>query len=162
MVSYGFRTFQVRNPNGCSDFTFFDRNTDDTIVLEIQGEGLAEQAHTNGEPLSLSYDLTERIEDLDIMVHFGIHLSHALCNDTPDPSIETIIDTTYIPVNGTLNLLITPNGTSEGMGDYPADIHIEIQNSDFCAALSDGSTHHENCFNVDSYSATASIGWLPG
>ena len=149
-------------PSGCSDFVFFDRNEDDTLVLELLGQGAAEAAHTSGEALSFEYDLSALPSDMKLTVKFGTHLSYELCNDAFDPAIETTIDDTFIPVNGTLTLMVTPTETSQGMGDYPSELRVDIQMADFCAETGDGTPHHENCFNVNSYTATAAIGWLPG
>ena len=152
----------LENPSGCSDFLFFDRNADDTIVLELQGQGLAEAAHTSGSAQSFEYDLEELPSEFRLVVNFGTNLSHELCTDALDPDIVKVIDTTYLPVNGTMTLTITPNGDSMGMGSFPAELQIQIQGADFCADIGNGDTHHENCFNVSDYNATAAIGWLPG
>ena len=153
---------ELGNPSGCSDFLFFDSNEDDSIVLEFQGQGLAEAAHTNGESQTIEYDLEELPEELRLEVNFGTNLSHALCNDALDPTIESVVNTSYIPVNGTLNILVTPNGEPSEVGEYPAEIQIQIQQADFCSDTGGGEPHHEDCFNVSSYSGSAFIGWLPG
>ncbi|MEC7987796.1 MAG: hypothetical protein VX278_21690 [Myxococcota bacterium] len=152
----------LERPSGCSDFLFFDRNTDDTIVLELQGQGLAEAAHASGGAQTFTHDLAALSADFRLEVNFGTNISYELCNDALDPNIVRVLDTKYLPVNGRMTLTITPNGEPMGMGDFPAELHIQIQGADFCADTGDGSTHHENCFNVNDYSATASIGWLPG
>ena len=93
---------------------------------------------------------------MDSCSHGKIH------NQDFAPYLEVTVDDSFIPVNGTLTLTVTPNGESTGIGDYPADLNVIIENSDFCADIGGGETHHENCFGVDRYTATASIGWLPG
>jgi hypothetical protein len=153
-------TDDLENPSGCSDFLFFDRNADDSIVVELQGQGLAEAAHANEEAISVSYDIADLPEDVRLTIKFGTNLSHELCNDAP--YLEVIVDDSFIPVNGTLTMTVTPNGDSTGMGDFPAELDVQIENSDFCADIGNGETHHENCFGVDNYTAIASIGWLPG
>lgn len=153
-------TDDFENPGGCSDFLFFDRNADDSSLLELRGQGLAESAHASGEEISVTYDISELPEEIGLLIKFGTNLSHELCNDAP--YLEVIVDDSFIPVNGTLTLTVTPNGASTGIGDYPADLNVIIENSDFCADIGGGETHHENCFGVDRYTATASIGWLPG
>ena len=153
-------TDDLESPGGCSDFLFFDRNADDSILLHLQGQGLAESAHASGESVSVTYDISELPDDIQLLIKFGTNLSHELCNDAP--YLEVTVDDSYIPVNGTLTLTVTPNGDSTGMEEFPADLNIQILNSDFCADIGNGETHHENCFGVDSYTATAFIGWLPG
>jgi hypothetical protein len=155
-------TTELVDPSGCSDFVFFDRNTSDSVLLELRGEGLAEAAHASGESLSVEYEIEELPEEFRLVLKYGSNLSHELCNDALDPNVETIIDDSFIPVNGTLRLLVTPNGESTGIGDFPADIQVQIQNADFCADIGNGETHHENCFNVGEYTASAFIGWIPG
>ena len=150
-------TDDLANPGGCSDFLFFDHNADDSTLLELRGEGLAEAAHESGESISFTYDIAELPEDIRLLIKFGTNLSHELCNDAPYQ--EVIVDDSFIPVNGTLTLTVTPDGA---MGESSAVLDVELQNSDFCADTGNGEAHHENCFHVDSYAATALIGWLPG
>ena len=150
-------TDDLANPGGCSDFLFFDHNADDSTLLELRGQGLAEAAHESGESISFTYDIAELPEDIRLLIKFGTNLSHELCNDAPYQ--EVIVDDSFIPVNGTLTLTVTPDGS---MGESSAALEVELQNSDFCAETGNGETHHENCFHVDSYTATALIGWLPG
>ena len=152
----------LNQPSGCSDFTFFDRNEDDTIMLEVQGQGLAESAHVAGDAQSFTYQLGELPSDFRVVVSFGTNLSYELCNDALDPAIETVVDKRYLPVNGTMTLTVTPDGDPMGMGDFPAELQVDIQFVDFCADIGDGNTHHEDCFNVDDYTGAAAIGWLPG
>lgn len=152
----------LENPSGCSDFLFFDRNGDDTIVLELQGQGLAEAAHASGGAQTLTYDLEELPSDFRLEANFGENLSYELCNDALDPNIVRVLDTRYLPVNGSMTLTITPTGEPTEWGGFPADIQVQIQGADFCADTGDGSTHHENCLNISNYNATAAIGWLPG
>ena len=83
-------------------------------------------------------------------------------NSDWEVSIFRDLSDAFIPVNGTLTLTVTPRGEDMEAGDFPADLEVQIQGSDFCADIGDGETHHENCFNVDSYTGTAFIGWLPG
>ena len=151
----------LSHPEGCSDFLFFDRNDDDTILLTLQGQDLAQQAYTQTEPLTLEYSLAELPSSISLSVHMGNNLSHALCNDAPDPNIIQTIDQSYVPVNGTITLTITQTGESSGSGDYPSTIDVNIQLADFCADIGNGETHHENCFHVN-YTGSAAIGWLPG
>ena len=69
-------TDDFENPSGCSDFLFFDRNADDSSVLELQGQGLAESAHTSEEAISVTYDITEIPDDLQLLIKFGVQSSH--------------------------------------------------------------------------------------
>ena len=151
-------TDHLVDPGGCSDFLFFDHNADDSILLELRGQGLAEAAHESGEAISATYNIAELSDDIRLLINFGTNLSHELCNDAP--YLEVVVDDSFIPVNGTLTLTATPEGGS--MGDFSTSLTVELQNSDFCADIGDGETHHENCFHVDGYTATAIIGWLPG
>ena len=155
-------TDEFENPDGCSDFLFFDRNADDSSLLELRGQGLAESAHESGEAISVTYDIGALPDDIRLLIKYGTNLSYELCNDALDPNIEVVVEDSFIPVNGTLTLTVTPNGESMGMGDFPSNLEVQVQNSDFCADIGNGETHHENCFHVDSYTATAFIGWLPG
>jgi hypothetical protein len=152
---------ELQGPNGCGDFLFFDRNVDDTIVLEIRGNGLAEIAHTIGEPQQFEVDL-EQTGDISAVVNMGLNLSHHLCNDALDPNIAVLVEKTYIPVNGLLSFTVTANGQSMGFGDFPAEMEVQLTGADFCADTGDGTPHHEDCFNVGSYSGVAQIGWLGG
>ena len=153
---------ELTNPSGCADFVFFDRNDSDTLSIEITGLGLAEAAHNAGEPISMSYDLSDLPDDITVEHLSGAHLSHSLCNDAIDPTIETQIDDVFVPVSGTLTLTATPTGEATGWGEHPSELEVTIEMSDFCAEIGDGETHHENCFNMNEYSARATIGWLPG
>ena len=155
-------TEELESPSGCADFLFFDRNADHSSMLLLQGQGLAESAHASGETITVTYDLTELPDDIQLVFQYGTNLGHELCNDAIDPTIEVTVDDSFLPANGTLTLTVTPNGEAMGMGSFPADLDVQIQMADFCADIGDGELHHENCFNIDDYSATASIGWLPG
>ena len=150
-------TDDFEHPGGCSDFLFFDRNANNSSILHLQGDGLAESANASGEVISVTYDLRELPNDIHLSIKFGTNLSHELCNDVPH--LEVTVDDVFLPVNGTLTLTVTPRGDTENV---LADLEVQLQSSDFCADIGNGETHHENCFNVDSYTATASIGWLPG
>ena len=153
---------ELTNPSGCADFVFFDRNDSDTLSIEISGSGLAEAAHNAGEPISMSYDLSDLPDDITVENLTGTHLTHSLCNDALDPTIETQIEEVFIPVSGTLTLTATPTGEATDWGELPSELEVTIELSDFCAEIGDEETHHENCFNVNEYSARTLIGWLPG
>ena len=153
---------ELTNPAGCADFVFFDRNDADTLSIEISGSGLAEAAHNAGEPVSMSYDLSDLPNDITVEHLTGTHLTHSLCNDAIDPTIETQIEDIFIPVSGTLTLTATPTGEATDWGELPSELEVTIEASDFCAEIGNGETHHENCFNVNEYSASANIGWLQG
>ena len=155
-------TEELTNPSGCADFVFFDRNDADTLSIEISGSGLAEAAHIAGEPVSISYDLADLPDDITVEHLTGAHLTHSLCNDALDPAIETQIEDIFVPVSGTLTLIATPDGEATDWGELPTELEVTIEVSDFCAEIGDGETHHENCFNVNEYSASANIGWLQG
>ena len=152
---------ELQNPSGCGDFLFFDRNVDDSIVMEIRGQGLAEMAHSTNTVQEVFVDLSQP-NDFRLMVNVGSDLSHTLCNDALDPNIVTIIDTTYLPVNGTLNLQVTANGQSMGFGDFPAEMEVLMEDVEFCADIGNGSINRNDCFTLDEYTATVSIGWLMG
>ena len=152
----------LNHPSGCADFVFFDRNDEDSLSLEVSGSGLAEATHSAGEPMSYSYDLSDLPDDIVVEHLTGLNLTHDICNDAIDSNIETEIDSVFIPVSGTLTLTVTPTGEATDWGEYPAEIEVNIQMADFCMDIGNGDTHHENCLNVDSYTADAMIGWLPG
>ena len=157
-------TTDFGSPGGCADFLFFDRNASNTSLLELRGQGLAESAHASGEVITVTHDFMALPEDIQLVVRSGTNLDYELCNDALDPSVEVIVDDSFIPVSGTLTLTltVTPTGESTGIGDFPAELEVQVQMADFCADTGNGETHHENCFNVSNYSAKADIGWLPG
>lgn len=155
-------TASFESPAGCADFLFFDRNASNTSLLELRGQGLAESAHATGGALTVTHDFRELPEDIQLVVRSGTNLDYELCNDALDPNVEVTVDDSFIPVNGTLTLTVTPTGESTGIGDFPAELEVQVQMADFCADIGNGETHHENCFSVSNYSAKADIGWLPG
>lgn len=148
------------NPSGCADFIFLDHNADDTVSLEIFGVGLAQRAHETGEPQEIVLDIATSDQSIQIVSKRGTHVTHELCND--DWGYETVVEDSFVPVNGKLYLTVTPNGESLGEGSYPSDIEVRLEHVDFCADIGNGETHHENCFHVSEYSAVAAIGWQHG
>jgi hypothetical protein len=155
---------EMQGASGCSDFVFYDHNEDDSMSLEINGTGLAALAHSTGEVQIIEVDLGSE-SDYEVKVNMGQDLTHRLCGDVFDPELETIVDTTYLPANGTLTLTITPEDIPEEQaseGQLPSQLEVRIQSADFCADIGNGDLHHENCFGVSDYTGSASIGWFHG
>ena len=153
---------ELLGASGCEDFVFYDHNDDDSMSLEITGQGLAELAHSTGEVQIIEVDLGSQT-DYVVKVNRGQDLTHRLCGDVFDPELETIVEDTFLPANGTLTLTVTPSFDSEQIeGNVPSELEVRIQSADFCADIGDGDLHHENCFNVSDYIGRASIGWLHG
>ena len=150
---------ELLGASGCEDFIFYDHNEDDSMSLEITGRGLAELAHSTGEVQIIQVDL-ESQTDYVVKVNRGQDLTHMLCGDVFDPELETIVDDTFLPANGTLTLTVTPEESN--FGDLVSTLEVRIQNADFCADIGDGYLHHENCFNVSDYIGSASIGLFHG
>ena len=152
---------ELKHPLGCADFHFIDRNNNDSISLDIRGIGLAQQAHAEGEVQHVEVDLSEDETDYPIIINIGQDLTHTFCGDMIDPNKETIIEQSFIPVNGTLNLTVTAE-ESQGQGDISAIIEVQIQVAEFCADNGDGSTNPDICLSISDYSASTSIGWFHG
>ena len=150
---------ELQSTSGCQDFVFYDHNEDDTISLEITGSGLAELAHSTGEVQIVEVTLGSD-NDYEVKVNMGQDLTHRLCGDVFDPELETIIDQSFLPANGTLTLTVTPGEANEG--NFPSQLEVRIQTADFCAENGDGSLHHENCFSVSDYVGSAEIGTFHG
>ena len=150
---------EMQGASGCADFVFYDHNQDDSLSLEVTGSGLAELAHTTGEVQIVEVDLTNQT-DFDVKVNQGQDLTHMLCGDMIDPELETIVDDTFRPANGTLTLTVTAQEAVDG--NFPAEMEVRIQIADFCAETGNGGLHHENCFSVSEYVGIATIGWFHG
>ena len=153
---------ELLGASGCEDFIFYDHNEDDSMSLEITGRGLAELAHSTGEVQIIQVDL-ESQTDYVVKVNRGQDLTHMLCGDVFDPELETIVDDTFLPANGTLTLTVTPRLDSEPVEDnFLSELEVRIQSADFCADIGDGYLHHENCFHVSDYIGSAQIGMFHG
>ena len=140
---------------GCADFFLFSQNDDDTIALQIRGDGIAESAYEAGEPKTFTFDLAST--EVSLKVIHGTNINAASCNDAIDGDIIIEETKVYDVINGTLTLTVTPTA-NEPMGiEFPADVEVTLQSSDFCANDS-----VEDCLHIEELNYTARIGWMPG
>ena len=79
---------ELESASGCADFVFYDHNWDDSLALQIHGQGLAALAHSTGEVHIIEVDLGAE-NDYEVKVNMGQDLTHRLCGDVFDPELET-------------------------------------------------------------------------
>ena len=142
---------------GCSDYFVYTHDDIDTQTIHVIGSGLAQQAHEQGEPLSISYSINPDTDDIQPTIRFqtGENLNHASCNDAIIPGMEPVVNHEWTALSGTVLVTVTPNGDATDWGEYPADIEIIMENIEF-------SDEQGDSFILPEKTITTSIGWMPG
>lgn len=143
---------------GCSDYFVYAHNETDTATIQISGSGLAQEAHSNGEPLSISYTINPYTDDIQPFLVFqqGQNLNHISCNDAIEIGMEPVVQQQWLAMSGSVSITVTPNGESTPWGEYPAQIDISLENITFTNPESGAS------FVLESLSLSTFIGWMPG
>ena len=142
---------------GCSDYFIYAHNDSDSQTIHVIGSGLAQQAHEQGEPLSLSYIINPDTDDIQPTIRFqtGENLNHVSCNDAIIPGMEPVVTHEWTAISGSVSITVTPNGDATDWGEYPADIEILMENIE----LSD---EQGDSFILSEKTITTFIGWMPG
>lgn len=142
--------------SGCVDVAIYASDADDELALNFSSsEGLAQQAHADGAPVTRTWDLASEVPT-KLNVTVGTHLTHPNCNDTPE--YTAVIDGTWIPVDGTLRIEVTPTGQPTDWGEYPADAVLTFEGVEWIPAEDATATP----VPMGSLSLEAHVGWLPG
>lgn len=150
-------TTELTTIGGCSDYFAYAHNDTDTQTIHVIGSGLAQQAHEQGEPLSISYSINPDTDDIQPTIRFqtGENLNHASCNDAIIPGMEPVVTHEWTAISGSVSITVTPNGDATDWGEYPADIEIFMENTE----LSD---EQGDSFILPEKTLITFIGWMPG
>ena len=151
-------TTTLTQSGGCGDYFAYVANPEDTVTLQIYGFGLAEQAHLEGGPITVSYAINPETDDIQPVIKFkeGERLNYDSCNDALDPNMMPVIAVERTAISGTVTITVTPTGEATEWGGFPATIDIDIQNMDLLSPeLIPG-------VFIETLSFSADIGWLPG
>ena len=147
----------LNNVGGCSDYFVYTYNDTDTQTLHISGTGIAQQAHEQSSPLSLSYTINPETDDIQPVLRYqtGENLNHASCNDAIIPGMEPVVTHEWNAISGTVLITVTPTGEATDWGEYPSNIEIIMENIEF-------SNEQGDSFPLPEKTITTSIGWMPG
>jgi hypothetical protein len=142
--------------SGCGDVVVYASNADDELALHfVSWEGLAEQAHADGAAVTRTWDLASEVPT-ELNVTAGTHLTHETCNDALE--YTPVIDGTWVPVAGTLTLVVTPAGDPTDWGAFPADAVLTFEDVEWVPEDDASATP----VPMGSLTLEAHVGWLPG
>ena len=104
-------TTSLNTVGGCSDYFVYAHNDTDTQTIHVIGAGLAQQAHEQGEALSISYSINPDTDDIQPTIRFqtGENLNHVSCNDAIIPGMEPVVTNEWTAISGTVSVTVTPN-----------------------------------------------------
>ena len=150
-------TTSLNTIGGCSDYFVYAHNDADTQTIHVSGAGLAQQAHEQGEPLSISYSINPDTDNIQPTIRFqtGENLNHVSCNDAIIPGMEPVVTHEWTAISGSVSITVTPNGDATDWGEYPADVEIFMESIE----LSD---EQGDSFTLPEKTLTTFIGWMPG
>ena len=148
---------------GCGDLFIYAKNSDDTNSIKISGAGFVRYTFDAEESVSFSYNLSEDIHldsgdtiPIVIEVQLGENLNSVSCNDAIDPELEPVVEKTYLPVAGTIQLIVEPTGEETSWGEMPAEATVFVRDAHFCVRETG------DCIQIEDLRMTANVGWLPG
>lgn len=142
---------QLTAQRGCGDMTVYAHSADDTLALIVEIDGIAEAAHSVGEPLRNTYDLSEANGPL-VEALLGEELTIDLCTDALTGT--TWVADAYVAVSGTAIIDVVPTDTATDF-TFPADATIELTNVVF--RRDDGAE-----YTLPSFTLSANIGSFGG
>lgn len=148
---------ELDRTGGCSDIVMYRFNDDDTLALIVSGQGLVEAAYQArdddaAESTSTTVDLSTDTE-LTVELHQGENVTHQLCNDALE--FEVVVDRTYVAVEGTALLTLTPTAEVAEPWAMPADAVLDL--TDVVLEADDGTQ-----VELDTFAIEVDVGWMPG
>ncbi len=158
LVVPGFATALTQS-GGCGDVALAAWNDDSTLVYTFATAGLVAEAYAAGGPVTRtwSFPIVGDAElPPDLVVQEGRYLTDAFCDDVIERPPEVV--RTWIPVQGTLTLTITPSGTDPQPWDSPAEARLEHAYAAFVPADDPTAVPVE----AGDVLIEARVGWLPG
>jgi len=135
---------------GCGDLTLYATKPDRTVELNLYVAGVCEEAHDGSNTLTRTYALPDSAVSLGISA--GRYVDEFTCNDAI--LNEPQIDETLVPLSGSLELVVMPDGEAEPWA-FPSIVSATLSNVVF--------TDGDGCSFTLSYSWTdVYAGWFPG
>jgi hypothetical protein len=135
---------------GCGDLTLYATKPDRTVELNLYVAGVCEEAHDGSNTLTRTYTLPDSAVSLGITA--GRYVDEFTCNDAI--LNEPQIDETLVPLSGSLELVVMPDGEAEPWA-FPSIVSATLSNVVF--------TDGDGCSFTLNYSWTdVYAGWFPG
>lgn len=139
---------------GCGDYFVYAQNPDDTLSLQISGQGLAAEAHASDRGVAeYTFTLNPNTDDIQplIVAQSGQYLNEWSCNDAV--MYEPIVLENYVAISGTMQVTVVAEGTPTDWGEVPANMSIQLTDVCFNAPT-------ELC--ISSMTLQRFVGWFPG
>ena len=90
-------------------------------------------------------------------VRKGLHVSHEICNDALDHTLDIEVQRTWWAIGGSFNAVATPTGDATEFSS-PTDVVVGFSNVD----LVDPAADEAEPIRAEDFSISAHIGWMPG
>jgi hypothetical protein len=132
----------------CGDAFFYFVDLEGETLLTIHIPGLATEAAEAGEPITRT--LSHADPALVITLQTGRFLDDAICDDVIEN--DPVVDTTHLPVAGTIVVTVTPSGDGGSPIDVGGIADLTVADLEF----------RRIGFVRDAVHLGLRIGWYPG
>lgn len=151
LLEEGFEADLSRS-GGCGDLVLWAGSEGKDIGMEFRALDIAQAAHDAGTAQTVTLDLSA---EGALVIQMGEFITEGYCVDVPLP--EDAVKHTYVAVQGTATLTVTPNLDTSGGAPLSAEAEVVLEDVVFQL---DGKS--SVTLELDRFEMDGTVGWFAG